>query len=83
MNDAIKEADAEEAEVLCDEELLKLHAAVDFKNATAVQRHNIGILGYGTGFRADTLEKLSVNCFEHRVTDNGEILTPIVANMKN
>ena len=41
------------------------------------------ILGYRTWLRADTLEKFWVDCFNLKVTDNGEMLTPVVANMKN
>ena len=83
VDDAIEEADVEEVEVLRDEELPKLHAAVDLKNASEVQRYNIVILGYRTGLRADTLEKFLVDCFNLKVTDNGEMLTPVFANMKN
>ena len=83
VNDAIDEADAEEVEVLRDDEPPKLHAAVDWNDASEVQRYNIVILGYRTGLRADTLEKFLVDCFNLKVMDNGEMLTPVVANVKN
>ena len=82
-DDAIEEAHAEEVEVRRDEELPKLHAALHWKNASEVQWYNIVILGYHTRLRADTLEKFLVDCFNLKVTDNGEMLTPVVANMKN
>ena len=82
--DAIDEVQTEEVEILCDADLEKLFEDVNFDNPHEVQRYNIVVFGYRTGFRADTFEKVLLECFDLSTHANGDkVLTPVISNMKN
>ena len=81
--DAIKEAENPEEEILQDAELEKLWEDTNFQSVFEVQRYNIMIFAYVTGFRGDTLQHMLTKTFERGTDEHGKYLKPKIGTMKN
>ena len=74
--EAIHAAQTPEEEILQDTELEKLWNDTNFESPFEVQRYNIMILAYRTGFRADTMQHLIVKTFQRGNDQHGQYLEP-------
>ena len=78
------EAQADDEQLLCDEELLKLFNATDFHKVHCSQRYNLIAMGYRTGLRPDSLQQLKIDMFRFFKKDDGvEGLEMHIGSMKN
>ena len=78
------QCDEKAVDILSDEELPRLWNATNMQSAYEVQRLNIVMFAYSTGFRPETLKRLCIGWFQKKVDGEGRtILTVNVGTMKN
>ena len=74
--------------VLQEEELLRIVEGTNFAQPYSVQRRNMLVLGFCTGYRAEVMKRLQVESFRpkfpnYKIEDGKKIYTAVVGSMKN